>query len=534
MTVQRKNIIGSELSAAGQKTFQSYNPRQGSYTETRFHEADNNEIEKAAELAGEAAHQLLGLDAAKIADFLDVVREEVVALGDELVQKADEETALGLDRLRGERDRTVNQIKLFAEIVREGSWVDARLDTSQPDRKPIPKPDLRRMLRPLGPVAVFGASNFPLAFSVAGGDTASAFAAGNPVIVKAHPAHPGTSELVGMAITRAVQKSSLPDGTFSMLQGFSPDVSVGLVTNPKIKAVAFTGSLRAGRALFDAAGKRPEPIPVFSEMGSVNPVFLLKSAVGKTAQSVAEGLYRSVTMGVGQFCTCPGLVFGVKGQDFENFLGHLKKHFEGGGPGTMLGASIAKGYAEAFEKATEIPGVKAEARNGKSDPKRTEGAPGVMVTDAKTWLAHKELHEEIFGPATIAVSCDSDSELLECAGRIDGTLTATVHGTPEELEQYGELLRTLSLKAGRLLFNGYPTGVEVGYAMQHGGPYPASTDARFTSVGATAIYRFARPVCYQNFPDEALPPELQNANPRGIWRLVDGKLSKDALALSFS
>ncbi len=463
------------------------------------------------------------------ADFLDAIREEILQLGDELIEKANEETALGLDRLRGERDRTTNQLKLFADLVREGSWVDARIDTPQPERKPVPKPDLRRMLQPIGPVAVFGASNFPLAFSVAGGDTASALAARNPVIVKAHPAHPGTSELVGGAIARAVQKKSLPGGTFSLLHGLRPEVSLALVTNEHIQAVAFTGSQRAGRALYDAAAKRPTPIPVFSEMGSVNPVFLLKSALEKSAESTAAGFYRSVTLGVGQFCTCPGLAFGVSGEGIKSFADYLSKQVEAGTAGTMLNPAIAKGYAQSFEKAGKISGVEVRVSSSEADALRTEGRPGMIVADAKTWLQHKELQEEIFGPSTVVVSCASQAELLQCANALEGSLTATIHGAPEELARQHALLSILQRKAGRLLFNGYPTGVEVGYAMQHGGPYPASTDSRFTSVGTAAIYRFARPVCYQNFPEEALPAELRNQNSRGIWRMIDGRLTKESV-----
>ncbi len=525
-----KNIIGSQLSAVGKQTFRAYNPRHGAALPCEFHEADATEIEEAAKLGEAAAVQLQKLAADEIAGFLEEIREEILALGDDLIQQADEESGLGLDRLRGERDRTVNQIKMFAGLVKEGSWVDARIDTPQRDRKPLPKPDVRRMLQPIGTVAIFGASNFPLAFSVAGGDTASALAARNPVIVKAHPAHPATSELVGSAIARAVAKKSLPKGTFSLLHGLRPEVSISLVTNPKVKAVAFTGSERAGRALFDAAAERPAPIPVFSEMGSVNPVFLLKSALEQRAEIEAKGLYRSVTLGVGQFCTSPGLAFGVEGAGLDNFAGQLAAQFEGGAPGTMLNAAIAKGYKENLDKAASTPGVELKLSTRQGDPQRTEGQPGLLLTDAKNWLGHKDLHKEIFGPATVVVRCGSDAEAIACAEALEGSLTATIHGTPEELAQNHELIAILSRKAGRLIFNGYPTGVEVGYAMQHGGPYPATTDPRFTSVGAAAIYRFARPVCYQDFPEQALPPELQNANPRGIWRMVDGNLTKEPLS----
>ncbi len=521
------NLIGQEVSANSKETFQAYNPRDGAASPELFHTATATEIEQAADLAGRAAAELLDLSAEEIAVFLDTVREEIVALGDELVQKADEESALGLERLRGERDRTVNQIRMFAELVREGSWVDARIDRAQPERKPVPKPDVRRMLEPLGPVAVFGASNFPLAFSVAGGDTASALAARNPVIVKAHPAHPGTSELVAGAIASAVKKRSLPNGTFSMLHGIAPEVSTALVSNPNVKAVAFTGSQRAGRALYDRAAQRSEPIPVFSEMGSVNPVFLLPSVLAKHAEATAEGVFRSVTLGVGQFCTCPGLVFAVECGGLQKFIDHLTKQTEKGVPASMLNLAIAKGFVSTFEKAAGIAGVRVAVSERENNPQRAEGRPGVLITDAKVWLGHQTLHQEIFGPATVVVRCGSEAEMLDCARALEGTLTATLHGDPDEIERSRELLSLLNRKAGRLICNGYPTGVEVGFAMQHGGPYPASTDPRFTSVGMAAIYRFARPLCFQNFPDAALPPELQNANPRGIWRMIDGRLTKE-------
>jgi len=530
LSIHGKNIIGSDLSSAGQATFRGNNPRQASAIEPAFHEASTDEIARAAELAEKAATIWQQVEGVQTARFLEAIGEEIVALGDTLLERANEETALGIERLRYERDRTVNQFRLFANVVREGSWVDARIDTPNPERKPIPKPGMRRMLQPLGPVAVFGASNFPLAFSVAGGDTASALAARNPVIVKAHPAHPGTSELVGSAIAQVVAKESLPPGTFSLLHGVRPEVSIALVTDPHIKAVAFTGSLRAGRALFDAAAKRPEPIPVFSEMGSVNPMFLLPGALEGNPQSLAEGFFRSVTLGTGQYCTCPGLAFAVKGKGLDTFLELLAKQFEQGAPATMLTGSIAKTYADGFARVSQIPGVTARLASRASDAERAEGRPGMLVTTSEAWLGHKELHQEIFGPSTVIVRCESTGDMIACAGELEGSLTAALHGDSEELRGQRELLRILQNKAGRILFNSYPTGLEVGYATHHGGPYPATTDPRFTSVGEASIYRFARPVCYQNFPDYALPVELRNANPLGIWRTVDGKLTKDTIA----
>jgi NADP-dependent aldehyde dehydrogenase len=509
--------------------FTAYNPRTREALAHEYEEASSAEIERAVDSAAEAAPALRALPAEKVAAFLHAIRDELASIGG-LIETADAETALGIDRLKGERDRTLNQIKMFADVVSEGSWVDARIDTALPERKPLPRPDIRRMLQPIGPVAVFGASNFPLAFSVAGGDTASAFAARNPVVVKAHPAHPGTSDLVAEAITRAVRASGLPAGAFSMLHGRTPEVSLALVNHPKLKAVGFTGSLRAGRALFDAAAKRQEPIPVYAEMGSVNPVFVLPGSVEVNPEGLADGLFRSVTMGVGQFCTCPGLVFGIGSSALQKFESKLFTNFENGEPGSMLNSAIAKGYSERSQQFSAIRGVQSHLARKAASSERTEGAPAVFAVDAATWNDNHELHEEVFGPATVVIRCTSERELLQAARSLDGTLTATIHGTPEDLLRNRELVNVLSEKAGRVIFNGYPTGVEVGNAMHHGGPYPATTDAKFTSVGTAAIYRFARPVCYQNFPDSALPAELQSANPRNIWRLVNGNFTRDRVS----
>jgi 2,5-dioxopentanoate dehydrogenase len=524
-----QNILGAQLSAAGGKTFRAHAPREGRTLDPPFAEATPEEVNRALALAAQAASGLRRLGPEKISDFLLAVRDEIAALGDPLIERAAQETALDPDRLRGERERTLNQIRLFAEIVLEGSWVDARIDPALPDRKPLPRPDIRRMLQPIGPVAVFGASNFPLAFSVAGGDTISAFAAQNPVVVKAHPAHPGTSELVAGAIVKAAKAKSMPEGTFSMLHSLSPDSSLALVTHPETRAVGFTGSLRAGRALFDAAARRPDPIPVFAEMGSVNPVFVLSETLEQNTQAIADGLFRSVTLGVGQFCTCPGLVFGVGGDALRRFRERLVANFQSASPGSMLNPAISKGYAQKFQAMSAVAGVGAYPAARPAKAEHSEGQPGVFTADARTWLGNSELHTEIFGPATVLIECQSDRELLDIAHHLEGTLTATIQGTPDELARHGDLIDVLSRKAGRLIFNGYPTGVEVGYAMHHGGPFPATTDEKFTSVGAAAIYRFARPICYQGFPDDLLPPELQNRNPRNIWRLINGQLTRDPL-----
>jgi len=393
---------------------------------------------------------------------------------------------------------------MSADVVREGSWKDVRIDRALPDRKPAPRPDLRRTLIPIGPVAVWAASNFPLAFSVAGGDTASALAAGCPVIVKAHPGHPRTSDLTARAMGKAIAALGLPAGIFSMLQGASAEVSLALVRHPKIAAGAFTGSLRAGRALFDAAARRPVPIPFFAEMGSVNPVFLLKGALAERGDAIADGLSQSVNLGVGQFCTCPGLVAEVESPALERFTAQLRDRFLRGAPGVMLTSAIAHSYRKAIERIESIPGV--------STSSGTRTGPVLFDAGAATVLEHEELRREVFGPATVLVRCRSGAEMLDLARHLEGSLTATIHGTVEDLRENRPLVSLLTRKAGRLVFNGYPTGVEVCAAMQHGGPYPATTDPRFTSVGTAAIQRFCRPVCFQDCPPEFLPAELQEAS----------------------
>ncbi len=444
------------------------------------------------------------------AAFLRRIGEGLHALGDPLIAVCHEETALPEERLRGERVRTVNQLAMFADLIEEGSWVDARIDTALPDRKPLPKPDLRRLLRPLGPVAVFSASNFPLAFSVAGGDTASALAAGNAVVVKPHPGHPRTSEMVAGAIRDA----GLPDGAFHLLSDTSVEAGTMLVTHPAVKAVGFTGSLPAGRALHELAAKRPEPIPVFAEMGCLNPLIVMPGALRERRPAIVAGLTASVTAGVGQFCTKPGVVFGLRGPDFEGFCQELGTALAAVAPGEMLYPSLQ----QRFDAALGSIG---------SFVKNSGGAHLLRATSA-AFRADAALREELFGPATLAVECADAADLLRTVREsLLGQLTATVHLGEGEAAEARELFATLGEKAGRLVVNGYPTGVEVCPSMQHGGPYPATTDARFTSVGTAAIARFARPVCYQNFPETLLPEELHNRNRRGIWRLVNGALTKD-------
>ena len=527
MNLHGKNFIGDQLSSGTGETFHAANPADSSTLPPAFHPAGENDVNAAMELANAAFEIFRETTGEQRAVFLERIADEIMALGDELLIRANLETGLPPARLTGERARTVNQLKMFAQIAREGSWVDARIDTAIPDRQPVPKPDLRRMLIPIGPVIVFGASNFPFAYSVAGGDTASALATGNPVVVKAHERHPGTSELVATAVRRAVQACNLPAGTFSMLHGFGKTVGMALVKHPFAKAVGFTGSRTAGRALFDAATSRPEPIPVFAEMSSLNPVFILPGALQERGAKIAEGLKNSVTLGAGQFCTKPGLVFGLQGAGFDQFQKNLAQSLETVAPTTMLHAGIAESYRKGLARVSGTSGVKLFARSKeKSDSAKTQGESVLVCTDAANFGKHPELAEEVFGPFSILISARTILELEVIAQNLEGQLTATIHGTSDDFHGSKKLLQILERKAGRLILNGFPTGVEVCPAMNHGGPYPATTDVRFTSVGTAALHRFVRPICYQNFPAAQLPDVLKDENPSGIWRLVNGTLQK--------
>ncbi|MEX2540911.1 MAG: aldehyde dehydrogenase (NADP(+)) [Trueperaceae bacterium] len=526
MELSGSNFVGYSRSAEGANIYTAQNPIESRPLEPGFHEATPAEIDRTVTLAGAAFHEYRELAADQRAAFLNTIAANIDGLGEALIERGSLETGLGANRLRGERARTSNQIRMFADLVVEGSWVEARIDRGNPDRTPAPKPDLRRMLIPIGPVVVFGASNFPLAFSVAGGDTASALAAGCPVIVKAHPAHPGTSEMVGRAIVDAARETGMPDGVFSLLHGPSNETGLGLVRHPGSKAVAFTGSLGGGRALFDAAAARPEPIPVYAEMGSVNPVFVLPRAAAERGKAIAKGLQESFTLGVGQFCTKPGLVIGLT-ETIELLAADLEHQPQDPKPMVMLHEGIARSFWSGIERLQAVTGV--EVLTPPSDPgalSATQARPVILKAEASTFFERRELAEEVFGPVTVMIACSSSEQMVELARRLDGHLTATVHAEEDELESQRALLRALELTVGRLLLNGFPTGIEVGPAVQHGGPYPATTDSRSTSVGTAAVYRFARPICYQDFPQAALPLELKDDNPREIWRLVDGEFKK--------
>lgn len=525
MELDGHNLVGDMPSRESKQTFRGANAATGAPLEPAFHEATAGEVDAAFKSATQAFRVYGQLSAAHRARFLRAIADEIVALGAQLIERAQSETALPTARLEGERVRTVGQLRLFADYLDEGSWVEARIDTGDAARTPLPKPDLRRMLIPLGPVAVFGASNFPLAFSVPGGDTASALAAGCPVVFKAHPAHPGTSELAARAIQSAARATDVPAGVFSLLHGWSHEVGLAMVRHPQATAVGFTGSLRGGRALFDAAAARPSPIPVYAEMGSINPVFLLPSAAAQRSEAIAQGLAQAITMGVGQFCTNPGTIVGIRGKALDTLTEQLATRIEAADAGVMLYSQLAAGYATGVARAT-AKGASVLA-SAKTAPSTAHAQPGLLQVDAARFLEDRELHDEVFGPVSLIVVAKDAAELMRVAESLEGQLTATIHGTDEELREHASLVDVLQRKVGRLLFNGYPTGVEVGHAMQHGGPYPASTDSRSTSVGTAAITRYVRPICYQNFPDASLPAALRSKNALGIWRLVNGSFSKD-------
>jgi alpha-ketoglutaric semialdehyde dehydrogenase len=501
--------------------FAAVNPATGTALAPEYSSADQAEVELAAQRAHTAFAVYGRLSGARKGVFLHEIAAAIESRGPQILERAHVETALPLARLQSELGRTAGQLRLFAGVVEEGSWVNARLDSPDPARKP-PKPDIRSMWRPLGPTVVFGASNFPLAFSVAGGDTASALAAGNPVIVKAHPAHPGTSELVGVAIRESVRRCGLPEGVFSLLFDAGIEVGTRLVQHPLIQGVGFTGSFAAGKALMQLAAARPVPIPCYAEMGSVNPVFVLPGALKQRYSEIAAGLHSSFTLGAGQFCTKPGAVFLPKLEEKDVLIQELTSRAQANAPQVMLTRAIADRYRAGIERRAQQSGVRQIA---KSDADREKGSTtpvAVFATDTRSFLEGKELGQEIFGPSVLLVEYGSPAELLTVAAQLEGHLTATVHGTDEDLAAGADLLAILETKVGRLILNGYPTGVELGHAMVHGGPYPATSDGRSTSVGSQAIFRFARPVCYQNWSESLLPDELKMDNPLKILRLVDG------------
>lgn len=511
-------IDGSWVEGGG--TFQTVSPATGEVLQAAVFDADEATVALAAEAAERAFFAYSSTSVAERAGFLRQIADEIEARGNALTEIAGKETALPDMRLNGERGRTAGQLRLFADWIEEGSCFDARIDRAMPDRQPLPKPDVRLVLKPLGPVGVFGASNFPLAFSTAGGDTAAALAAGCPVVVKGHPAHAGTAEIVADAIKAAIEKTGMPSGTFGLVQGASQASGKALVTHPLIKAIGFTGSLRGGRALFDLAVSRPEPIPFYGELGSINPTFILPAALSARGNEIATGWAQSLTMGVGQFCTNPGLVVAVEGPHLDAFLADASKALGDVSAQTMLTAGIAKAYTSAIAE-REASGKVSVKVKGAAAGGACDAAPVVFEVTSDIWLENPALHDEVFGPAAVVVRCPDLNAMQEVAAGLEGQLTATFIMDDGDLDAVKSLLPVVERKVGRLIRNNFPTGVEVCHSMMHGGPYPASTDVRSTSVGTKAIERFLRPVAYQNFLQDMLPaPLLDQA---GTPQLDDGQ-----------
>ena len=519
-----KNYVGNQLSAKGNKIFTTYNPvlnTKNSWTHT---EASKEEINEAVTLASKAYEEFKNISGKDKAAFLNLIADELLALDNHLIKTYCLETGLPEGRAQGERGRTVFQLRSFAELVAEGSWVEATIDTPIPDRTLASKPDLRKMNIPIGPVVVFGASNFPLAYSTAGGDTAAALAAGCPVIVKSHPMHAGTSELVASAMVKAIKKLGMPNGVFSHLNSSGIAVGQQLVKHPKVKAVGFTGSIRGGRALLDLAAQRNEPIPVFAEMGSVNPVVILPEALQSRNAELAKTYANSITLGTGQFCTNPGLIFGLKSKALDQFIEHLGREIQAKESTVMLHPNILEAYEASKSKALSQPKTTVVTHTKDKMP-ANYAQQAILTVQGADFLENHSLHQEVFGPFSLIVQCESLCELESIIANLEGQLTGTLIANSTEINQYQTLISALQNRVGRLIYNGVPTGVEVCPSMVHGGPYPASTDSRFTAVGIHSIKRWVRPFSYQDWPNQRLPDELKNENPLGISRLINGEQS---------
>ncbi|PKZ66617.1 aldehyde dehydrogenase (NADP(+)) [Gordonia terrae] len=516
-------IAGERVTGSG-SAVHGIDPATGGRLLPAYAHGTEADVARATAAAADAFGPYRATSSEDRAHFLSTIADNLDAASEVLVERAVAETGLPPARITGEVGRTSGQLRLFASVLREGSWHGARIDPAQPDRTPLPRADIRQRKIPLGPVAVFGASNFPLAFSVAGGDTASALAAGCPVVVKAHDAHPGTSELVGRLIADAVAATGMPAGTFSLLYGTGRELGIALVTDPHIKAVGFTGSRSGGTALVAAAASRPEPIPVYAEMSSINPVFPLDGALRDDAAGLGRAFVASLTMGSGQFCTNPGLVIAVDGPGLDAFVAAAAEAISSSTPTPMLTPGIAASYASGVDEFVSAADVLARSEES-TGPNTCRAA--LFGTDAETFLASTTLQQEIFGSSSLVVRCRDLQQVREVAAELEGQLTATVHVADSDLEDARDLLEALELKAGRILFNGWPTGVEVGHAMVHGGPYPSTSDSRTTSVGSLAIERFLRPVAYQDVPASLLPRPIADGNPEHIWRRVDGELIRD-------
>ncbi|QYX49308.1 aldehyde dehydrogenase (NADP(+)) [Pseudomonas tussilaginis] len=522
MPILGELLIGRTARPGQNGTFQAIDAASAQALVPVFGGASLDDLDQACALAAQAFDHYRATTPAQRAALLDAIASNLLTLGDALIQRCMSETGLPRARLEGERGRTVSQLGLFAQVLREGSYLDCRIDPAQPLRQPLPKVDLRLRNIPLGPVAVFGASNFPLAFSVAGGDSASALAAGCPVIVKAHSAHPGTSELVGRAIQQAVRDCDLPEGVFSLLFDSGRSIGQGLVADPRIKAVGFTGSRSGGVVLMQIAANRHEPIPVYAEMSAINPVILLPSALAERASSIADSFIASLTLGAGQFCTNPGLILAIDSPTLRQFELAASARLQAVPAQTMLTPGICQSYRAGVVAWRERGDVQLLAEGDSGSEQQARAA--LFVTSAQTFLAQPALREEVFGACSLIVRCKDLSELQQVIHTLEGQLTIALHLNAADHPQAAHLLPLLERKAGRILVNGFGTGVEVGHAMVHGGPFPATSDSRTTSVGSLAIQRFLRPVSYQDLPDALLPPELQQANPLNLPRRLNGEL----------
>lgn len=530
MTLTGSHWIAGLESAESPDTFNASNPATGEDLEPAFHEATAAEIDAAVDAATAAFEPFRKKFPDARADFLEAIAEELLALGDDFLERVSAETGYPLERCAGEKMRAVGHNRMFAGLIREGSWVDARIDRADPTRQPLPKPDVRSMMMPMGPVAVFGASNFPIAISVLGTDTVSAFAAGCPVVVKGHPAHPGACEFAAGAIHRAAERTRMPEGVFSLLHGRGHEVGTRLVEHPGIFAAAFTGSLAGGRALYDAACRRPVPIPFYAEMGSVNPVFVLPGALEERAEAIADGFVAALVQGVGQFCTNPGLVLGYETDDWRRFSDLVAERVAATRPATMLHAGIHSAFLAGLEERGKSESLQLLGKtSADADPARLEAAPHIFWTTQQGLMDDPTLFDELFGPVSIFAGCGVPEDFAAVVEKLDGSLSATIHGTEADLAEHRDLVEALQRKAGRLIFNGFPVGLEVCHSIHHGGPYPATSLSRYTSVGTRAIERFVRPVCYQDWPDGQLPMELQDKNPRGVMRLVDGTRTREGI-----
>lgn len=519
-----KNYIGNSPSGQGQKKFTTFDPKLNVENEWQFVEASKDEIDKAVDLAWNAFEEYQKVSGKQKATFLREIANEIEALDDALIKVYCKETGLPEGRAKGERGRTCFQLRTFADLVEQGDWVNASIDTALPNREPAPKPDLRKMSVPIGPIAVFGASNFPLAYSTAGGDTASALASGCPVVVKSHPMHAGTGELVASAIVKAAKSTNMPEGVFSNLNSAGIEVGQQLVKHPKIKGVGFTGSIAGGRALFDMASKRKEPIPVFAEMGSINPVVLLPKALENKPKDWAKTYASSITLGTGQFCTNPGILLGIESASFDMFIESLSEEIVKIEPSCMLNPGIISRYVANKSSMISENKVAVVADYGQEVAENV-AQQTVVAVSGKSFLENPNLQREVFGPFSMVVKCKDDKELKRAITVLEGQLTGTILSEENEIDDYIGVVNALQNRVGRLIFNGVPTGVEVCPSMLHGGPYPASTDSRFSAVGIHAIERWVRPVSYQNWPDNLLPDALKNENPFGILRLVNGSLT---------